>query len=419
MSITERMSAIHIDPAASNNRGDGSSAGTAWRDCGELVRRLGRGTAWFRQPTTVTLHGSLLSGDYLNLQAAVGVSGNLKVVGVRTSVLTGTFSAKTDFATGSQAQQVTGTGLGSHAGKQIEITASGTSSHVGAIARIAKSVSGDNVRTTPFAVPKTNGTLQTIGVGAAILPSVGDSFAVYSLPTLPVGKVAIVPASNVNSDTSGADVAHALFQHCALQGNAGGVNYGSSLTSEAWRSGFVGCDLNFLGIVGHESESALQACKLDAAWFSGGASIHFFSLQSDSTVWGTQIIGAHYMDIQHILGQGIGPSTNGVLPFSYAGCTLIMNHAEAYDSAASGLLVRHNSHTWSELNIWGSGNAQYGVQIASGARLFSSSTGAKALTGALGDIQLLSPDTSGGSTVHTWSEGDFTDVYGGGVTRRG
>lgn len=417
MSITERMAAIHINPAAANNRADGSSLANAWRDAEELTRRLGRGTAWFRQPTTVTIHGALSAGDYLNVQAAVGAAGNLKLLGNRgAAVASGTFSAKTDFVVASQAQQVTGPGLGSHVGKQIIITASGTPSHVNAVARIAKSVSGDNVRTTPFAVPTTNGTLPSNGVTSAILPSVGDTFAVYALPTVPVGKVLIVPASNVNSNSAGTGFGFALFQDLILRGDASGTNYASSIASEAWRSAFVGCDLDFIAVVGHESQSAFQACKLDGVWLAGGASVHYYALQKD-TGSGTQLIRAHYGDFHYVLGQG-GPATfSGALPFSYAGSTLILFNAEAYDSVASGLFVNDNSHTWIERHLWGSGHAEYGVQISKGARLFTRPTGVQSITGALGEIDVLSPDTEGGHAVHTWAEGFFSDAYGAGVIR--
>lgn len=414
MSVTERMSAIHIDPAAANNRGDGSTAGTAWRDWEELTRRLGRGTACFKQPTTITIHGSLSTSDSLNLHAAVGSAGLLSIEGDRgTPVLTGTFSAKTDFVGGSQAQQVTGTGLGSHvgAGKQLVITASGTSSHVGAVARIAKSISGDNVRTTPFSVPRIDGTLMTIGVADAILPSVGDSFAVYAIPSVPVGTISLEEASNVNSISSGSGTGFSRFQNISFIGAATAPGSTADIDASTTRHLFIGCDIRWLRVCTHSAQ--LQASLIDTMYFSGsGSSQHWFTLKRDTRTNTTQVFNSHYMDVQHMLGQG-GAGGITALPYCYSGSTLIMYYAEGYDST-SGLNVNPNGLTIAEQYLWGSGNT-YGVTIFSSGKLYRLGTaagGIVTITGSSGDIRAY---TQSSSIVKSWSDGFFVDAFGTGV----
>jgi hypothetical protein len=423
---TERMPSIHIDPAASNNRGDGSSAGTAWRDAEELSRRLGRGTSLFRQATTITIHGSLNSNDYLNLKAAVAPLGNLKIVGNRgTAVLTGTISAKTDYTVGSQVQQVTGTGLSAQASplygargtKQIVITNSATPGNIGAIAHLAKDLTGNNVRTSTFAVPPTTG---LSAVPTIVLPLVGDSFAVYNLPTVPLGTVEIEPAGNTNSLSTGTTGGFAMLQYMHLKGDQDSTataSYASSLRLHAWRCFLLGSYVDHVGVTANEAQTVWLTSHANAIWFAGGQSFHQETLFTNNPgPRGTQLIRSHYMDVAQAHCQGGGTSQSGVAPYCYAGSTMILNRVSIYDSLlAAGIFVNPNSlFILLENNVWGSGHATYGVDLVRGSKIYRAQGSGATLTGTLGDIRRQA-DFNTTSQIHSWTEGIFEDAFGTGV----
>lgn len=416
--FSERQPAWHVNATAANNRDTGVDAAHPVRDFEEITRRLGRGTSYFRQATTITIHGSLNSGDYLNLKAAAR-EGYLNVVGDRGAALaTGTFSDKTDYVAGSAVQEVVGTGLGSYVDKQIEITASSTGAHIGAKAFIAKDLTGGRVRTSTFMVPLTNGTRPTStgGAGNVVLPSVGDSFAVYDLPIVPVGKFQLEPATNVNSQTAGGGAGFVLLQNMRLRGDA--VPPGSDsgvLMIEAWKSILAGCHAEHLGCMSNESQSVWQACYLESGWMSGGASIHYMALFKANDLHPTQLFRAHYCDIQQGHGQGdpSGDSITGPLPYAYNAATLALTDVSSYDnSAGPGLYVSQDAaDVLLGRNIWGSGHSLCGMLLVAGAKASAFANGNYTLTGAGGDIQRRGP----GSTLvgtHAWSDIPFCDLYG-------
>lgn len=184
MSITERMAAIHIDSAAANNRGDGATAGTAWRDAEELTRRLGRGTAWFRQPTTITYHGNTIDPDAARFDAVIGNNSNLTLQGVASVVASGTLTNFTAFnrTPGSEALNlVEATGLSggfaAHAGRYMRISGGARAGNGWWIHEsFGTSASISTPGTIPFPFISTGFTRAT--------PQAGDPFEIVTYPVV-------------------------------------------------------------------------------------------------------------------------------------------------------------------------------------------------------------------------------------------
>jgi hypothetical protein len=190
MSITERMAAIHIDPAAANNRGDGSTAGTAWRDCEELTRRLGRGTAVFRQPTIVTYHGNTSSSDAARFDnVLVGKDARLTLQGVATVAASGTLTSFTPFSrtAGAEALNIVGAsglagGFAAHVGRYMRIS---SGARAGNGWWIHQSFGATASVTTPgtFVLPHTTGS----GLFSRATPQAGDPFEIVTIPSIACG----------------------------------------------------------------------------------------------------------------------------------------------------------------------------------------------------------------------------------------
>jgi hypothetical protein len=406
---SERQPTWVINPAAANNRDTGLDAAHALRDSAELTRRRwGRGSVVLNQPTTIRYMGAVPAGDALCFDnIVIGPAGNLVVECDRTVAATGALTAVTDFASGTQAQEVVATGLGSHVGKQIEITASATPAHVGAQAEIAVDLGSGRVRTQPFAIPRVDGTIPSFAQTAPsiVRPDIGDTFTVYDRPAMPVGLINLLPGSRANAQNGGG-FGYALFKNFYMQGES---TYSASLESALTYPIFNGCRLERLII--RMSSVRLQSCQVDTCFFERGSSAHKFTLFRDTFPSKTQFIRSHYGDLHYALSQG------SYLPFTYGGSTLIGYDWAAFDSADQGLHVNPSGYVLAEGPVWGSGNGQYGVLIWAGAKFYAFSSNTRTLTGSLGDLGIR--QLAGGTEqVHTWAEGTFITAEGSGLVLR-
>jgi hypothetical protein len=406
----EKQAAWVINPAASNNRDTGADAAHAIRDSEELTRRRwGRGTVFINQPTTIRYMAAVPAADALFYESvAIGPAGRLTIECDRTVALgPATLSAVTDFVSGSQCQEVVATGLGAQVGNQIEITNSATPAHIGAQAEIAADLGSGRVRTTPFFVPRTDGTVPTFGQTAAAIvrPDAGDTFTVYSRPAMAVGSMAFIPGSRVNSQL-GLGFGYVLVKNMHLQGED---TYSASLNADVNYQIFNGCKLERLLI--HINAARMQSCQVDTCFFERGSSLQKFTLFKDTFFQRTQFIRAHYADCHYIHAQG------SYLPIADAGANFLFFSASAYDSADYGLTIRPASYVLCEGPIWGTGNGQFGVLIGHGAKLTAFSSQTRTLTGASGDISIRGI-AGGADQTHAWTEGTFITPEGSGLILR-
>lgn len=393
--------------AAGSDKNSGVDAAHPLRTSEELRRRLGP-SPLMRVPTLVTVSpAGLISGDYLNLNISIGPAGNFEIAGDRGAALaTGTFSSVTpSYLAGTSDQTVTATGLGSFVDKQIAITASGTGSHVGAIAHIAKDLGGGQVRTSPFGVPTATGA--DFGI---IVPSVGDTYAVYDLPIVPVGGFYVCPGSNVLGTYVGAGSAFCILRNVWLKGPTDNL-YGSMISSDLTELFIKGSIVEKVKLATSTSITT-QCAKYSKTYLSGGYSFNRALLIKDNGTFPlTQLINSHYMDAAAVMVQG-----GSGFPVSYNQSVLVLNNCSAYDSAGSGIeqTLVGAQEPWIESNLWGSGHAAYGVRVGVGSKIRKA--GNATITGALGDIG-VSTVAAGVNTVvvKSWADVPFLDAWGTGI----
>lgn len=194
MSITERMPAIYIDPTRPNNRGDGSTLGTAWRDLEELSRRLGRGTAKFRQSSVITIAGTPPTTDVLSLQLATSPNASIRVEGTPTVAGSGTFTAVQGINRATQTMQnVTDSSqdFSSHLHQMIVIVGGARAGAYTSIAKNLNSPTSSNVRTGRWIIPdRTNPFNST-----TVVPQIGDAYNILTFPTVKLGTVRVESAN--------------------------------------------------------------------------------------------------------------------------------------------------------------------------------------------------------------------------------
>jgi hypothetical protein len=182
------MAGIYINPAVSNNRGDGASLGNAWRDLDELSRRLGRGTARFMQPVTITIAGTPPTTDVLNLAIASAPGANVRIEGTPTIVGSGTFTAVQGINRATQTMQnVTDSSqdFTAHLHRMMVIVGGARDGAYTSIAKILNSPTSTNVRTGRWVVPNRSGP----GASLTVVPQVGDAYNILTFPTVKVGNV--------------------------------------------------------------------------------------------------------------------------------------------------------------------------------------------------------------------------------------
>jgi hypothetical protein len=184
-----RLQAAWFVSTAGSNENDGLTSLTPVKTDAEIARRWGA-RAELAQPTVVTYLNSATTP--CNLRAQIMAGGSLTLTGVKSTAKTGLFSAVTSI-TNSNPWRVTGTGLGAaDIGKIIQITASTTPNHIGAYAVVLKDLGSGQVATSGFGFPTIAGNPFMV-----IVPSVGDSFEVIDLPTVPLGDLQVSVGSSL------------------------------------------------------------------------------------------------------------------------------------------------------------------------------------------------------------------------------
>ena len=377
--IWGKQAAWYLDPTNGNDEYDGTSATFTSgltgpiKTCAEFERRIGvRGNV--AQLITLNLLGSLPGSDPLRITFAFGAAGGLRIVGKRTTVASGTFTAVTAIAAASnQPQEVTDTAQASWASyvnMRLRIT-SGTRS--GATAWVAKSMGSNKIRTSPFCAWSL-ATFLSGGALTVVSPVVGDPYTVETLSTI---ASVVWDFSNAQAGSGNYSNSPVSFEDCALSSPT------ITLASPGQNAGTValllmGCDIPGLSGVGNIF--TLEACRVSSSL--SGPSI--FAL--DGCLWTTTALAVAGAQIQlgnHTLIQGTRLRIRrGGLVYSASNGFCIM------DSTSQGMGVENGGIFRGSGPLYGSGQSAQGIYVASGGQACYTSGSRPTVTGTGGDFEL-------------------------------
>lgn len=373
MSLTEQMPAIHIDPAAANNRGDGTSALTAWRDCEELRRRLGKGSWRFRQPTTIHFHGSPPASDALLIDAVQEYGAHLTIVGDRNFVASGTVATATAFNRGAQTlDQITsaiGGGFGPHVGRYLRVS---SGPRTGVTCVIGRSPSSN---TAELSNPGTTASLGTRAVSGDTyaftrsMPQAGDAFDIVTLPKIPCGQWTFTPGAPRQLATEFGNVAiQDLHLNFGATSAPATTDYTTGIKSEFATVSIMRCVVE-LAVLQSSYITFLQTSFSGRTYLAGSGINNFRAGYHTAThlVVGrsavAQIYDNEWFENNVItVGQGGNAYIDSACGFRRA------SGGDALNVNSGGVVVMPAGNG----SFWGTANEGRGIRIASGAHVYFS-----------------------------------------------
>lgn len=357
----ESQDTWYIDPVSGSDENSGADALNAIKTHAELEAR----TEFINNDRTIYYLNQPPASDRINIFAKIRANSEVTFMfplviykGFRNTLISSTFTSVTDVnraAATPEATLITDSTIPSftpYVGKMIVIT-SGASA--GAIAWIAKGISANTARITPF--------YDTTLLTTVALPSPGDSYQICSLLELPTVMIGIPHLA-------------ATFENCKMsQNNELGLG----------GAAFFGCDLNDTPIA-----ARLTACygccipvRLAAGQVAWGDIIAEASLIACEDSIQLSIISF----VEYARGT-ILQSYNGVSVALFIGrydpgCgTVALNDVAFFDfniaikgGGAASLHLNTGTYPIIGPSIWGSGITTYGIQVEGNFKINHSDTG--------------------------------------------
>lgn len=384
-----------IDGLNGNDESSGIDDAHAIRSGLELIRRLNGPTVTWSHSVTIRVLNSV---DVIELKYLLLIPGlTVTMVFVPTQTLLQTTVATWTAAAGNFPRKITATGVldwttagpggTSLVNKRLTVTA-GTPANIGAVCMIAKSnPEGLGAATARLSNPKT-----VDGTQVNLAP--GDAFIVESLATCGIFDVEFMGYVNEsNVAGQGALQLSGMSCSCTRVRGFGAFNSGVLL---------FGCDLSdqlSTDVVSLRSLAVIRCSRISVLNYGG-----FTSDANLYTPFGVNTSVVFYGAYQNHFGHDLFQSVRA----SYL-CTSVSYSGTVYymDSAAAGLTVSATTVLTNASLLAGAGNATVGLQIRPGGRVYYATAVPPTVTGAAGDISLVSP--SGALTVSyvslPWSDG--------------
>jgi len=402
-----------IDPLYGSDVAIGTSSAPL-RTLSEWVRRMEAAGKITASTMTVTILRDLAAGDYPVGTINVG-NCYLTIRGAKTTVTTGTFTSvvSCDPAT-NVPYSITDTALPTNSfwsahvhqsdalGRYIRIT-SGV--HVDQVMWPAKDLGTKQVRVSTPIMIDPDQALFAYGIGAL---SVSDPYALEQLPFTHGMSVRFVTDINegVSNGAVAAGRARVVFQDLAFPGldlttftNVGVISshglwdFGGSLS-------FHGCDLGTQQVQG---SALFVSCRYNYCQQVDGQRYVFGGLTAGLYGGFGIYSGNLNIDFRHLI-QGDGTNTTGL--FFGGGSYHQVGSVGAFDCyvgvSVSGSGFADFVPFITALELFGSGNATYGIRVDNGCTARVYSTGTKTLTGTLGDVRV-------GTATKTWGQIPFID----------
>jgi len=368
---SERQPNWHINSAAANNRDTGVDAAHPLRDWGELARRLGRGSWLFRQPTTITIAGSLPATDPVYFPAAVtGYGAQLTIQGAAaTAVATGTISTFTAFSAAGQTLDTVavswltgGSSFAPYVMKFMRIVGGPRAGVTWGISRDLGSSTAE-ISNPGLSAPLTPPLQMGYGFTRTI-PVAGDTFEIVSLPSAHCGEWSFSLGSTMNTSSALGSV---LLTGLSLQWSdtlatinsfsPAGIR-GDNIIVNASRCELIACATKVQQLRG------MQNIFTDGRSVSGGNVNFQANLQSR----GFAGSGAHHF----LLSDAIARIDNGealegsALTVNAGGSTTIASMRQS--RAPFGINLQVGANVFFGSDVWGTANVDEGIKVKSLAR---------------------------------------------------
>lgn len=425
----------YIDAVNGNDSNSGSSAIAALKTHGELARRWGKGgriyppyvPEKFCRPIYVHILSDLPSSDVVNVDIVLGPDVSLFYIGGVAEVLgTGTFtSITTENRATNQAFQLRDSSVAAGfwstvIGHRVRVT---TGARQNSICWVAKDLGSSTCRTSLPGIPSgniftdENPFLLCGGQVDAIIPQVGDSYAVERLRNFNLGYVNIQTEGHTedqglllaNACFCELEMTNAYFNPEALRGGVFNCTYeivSSRLALSQVDGATCGYYTNSL-LYGDNHSLATQA-RINYGLFLGPFTnrTFFFGCHDVTENW---TITGHI--ISNALFQNCRPT--GFFTINSAGIFDCVD-SSTHSPGGHALVISHNTKmvdaaplSVGPFGLWGSGNAGAGVYVEAGSTFAFPTGSLMSITGSGGAYQL-----AGATTSRAWDEanGVYTAV---------
>lgn len=416
---------IHIGGVGANNENDGFTALTPLASGAELGRRWGRRNLVRGNPVdalstiNIHIHTSILTPDYLEIDAVAALGTVVNVIGEGTTVL---LAGNLD-AIGGFTAQVPGAAAGGTAA-MIKVGATVWAGFIGdrirfpvtgATAAILKDLGAGSARVNQ---PSIDGRASTFGTPTLVSPANGTAFVVESLVSVNWGNVHLTNESGDIALNFGTGLVNVFDINGAGQGVNGPGTFGPIVDGPGlFQMALFLYSCTFDVQIGLPKNVAYCSCIA-----RGGINFANPEVASGNWLSGAVVQTAISVSYAGIVGTPIG-SDLGLGTFStspyFQGTALLlwgdgfMNDVAVFDAPGAGG-VNPGGHAISvgggtssgvsgsnwktRAKVWGNGSAGFGIHVASNCSFsYNASVSAPApnVTGAGGDFQL-------GVTASSW-----------------